>query len=60
MDVSPEAASRIYDELIDNYSTDGRFEPEGLKVLVDFARRDGNTRQPRRQGIHYGSLSARR
>jgi NitT/TauT family transport system substrate-binding protein len=35
MDVSPEAASRIYDELIDNYSTDGRFEPEGLKVLVD-------------------------
>src|SRR5262249_2040457 len=35
MDVSPAIASRIYDELIDNYSTDGRFEPEGLKVLVD-------------------------
>jgi NitT/TauT family transport system substrate-binding protein len=35
MDVSPAIASRIYDELIDNYSTDGRFVPEGLKVLVD-------------------------
>ena len=34
MDVSPAVASRLYDELIDNYSTDGRFEPEGLRVLV--------------------------
>ncbi len=34
MDVSPAIASRLYDELIDNYSTDGRFEPEGLRVLV--------------------------
>jgi NitT/TauT family transport system substrate-binding protein len=35
MDVSPAVAGRVYDELIDNYSTDGRFEPEGLKILVD-------------------------
>jgi len=35
MDVSPAVASRVYDELIDNYSTDGRFDPEGLQVLVD-------------------------
>jgi NitT/TauT family transport system substrate-binding protein len=35
MDVSPEMASRVYDELIDNYSTDGRFEPEPLEVLVN-------------------------
>jgi NitT/TauT family transport system substrate-binding protein len=35
MDASMPVASRVYDELIDNYSTDGRFEPEGLKVLVD-------------------------
>jgi len=35
MDASASVASRVYDELIDNYSTDGRFEPEGLKVLVD-------------------------
>ena len=35
MDVSPAVAARVYDELIDNYSTDGRFDPEGLQVLVD-------------------------
>jgi NitT/TauT family transport system substrate-binding protein len=35
MDVSPAVASRVYDELIGNYSTDGRFDPEGLQVLVD-------------------------
>jgi ABC-type nitrate/sulfonate/bicarbonate transport system substrate-binding protein len=35
MDVSPVVAGRVYDELIDNYSTDGRFDPEGLQVLVD-------------------------
>ena len=35
MDVSPAMAERVYDELISNYSTDGRFEPAGLKVLVD-------------------------
>jgi ABC-type nitrate/sulfonate/bicarbonate transport system substrate-binding protein len=35
MDVSPIVAGRVYDELIDNYSTDGRFDPEGLQVLVD-------------------------
>jgi ABC-type nitrate/sulfonate/bicarbonate transport system substrate-binding protein len=34
MDVSVPIAGRIYDELIDNYSTDGRFDPEGLQVLV--------------------------
>ncbi len=28
-------AGKVYDELIDNYSTDGRFDPEGLQVLVD-------------------------
>jgi len=35
MDVSPVVAGKVYDELIDNYSRDGRFEPEGLRVLVD-------------------------
>jgi len=35
MGVSPAIAGRVYDELIGNYSTDGRFDPEGLKVLVD-------------------------
>jgi NitT/TauT family transport system substrate-binding protein len=35
MDVSPALAARVYDELISNYSTDGRFKPEGLKVLVE-------------------------
>jgi NitT/TauT family transport system substrate-binding protein len=35
MDVSPAMANRVYDELIDNYSTDGRFEAEPLKVLVE-------------------------
>jgi len=35
MDVSAAVAGRVYDELIDNYSTDGRFESEGLKILVD-------------------------
>ena len=29
------AAREVYDELIDNYSRDGRFDPEGLRVLVD-------------------------
>lgn len=35
MDVSTAAAGRVYDELIDNYSRDGRFEPEGLRVLIE-------------------------
>ena len=35
MGVSEAVAGRVYDELIDNYSTDGRFDPEGLQVLVD-------------------------
>ena len=35
MDVSPVVAGKVYDELIDNYSRDGRFDPEGLRVLVD-------------------------
>ena len=35
MGVSPAIAGRVYDELVGNYSTDGRFDPEGLKVLVD-------------------------
>jgi NitT/TauT family transport system substrate-binding protein len=35
MDVSPAVAGKVYDELIDNYSRDGRFDPEGLRVLVE-------------------------
>ena len=35
MDVSPAIAGKVYDELIDNYSRDGRFDSEGLQVLVD-------------------------
>jgi ABC-type nitrate/sulfonate/bicarbonate transport system substrate-binding protein len=35
MGASEAVAGRVYDELIDNYSTDGRFDPDGLKVLVD-------------------------
>ena len=35
MDVSAAVAGKVYDELLDNYSRDGRFDPEGLRVLVD-------------------------
>ena len=35
MDVSTLVAGKVYDELIDNYSRDGRFDAEGLRVLVD-------------------------
>jgi ABC-type nitrate/sulfonate/bicarbonate transport system substrate-binding protein len=35
MDVSAVVAGKVYDELIDNYSRDGRFDAEGLRVLVD-------------------------
>jgi NitT/TauT family transport system substrate-binding protein len=35
MDVSSLVAGKVYDELIDNYSRDGHFETEGLRVLVD-------------------------
>jgi ABC-type nitrate/sulfonate/bicarbonate transport system substrate-binding protein len=35
MDVSAILAGKVYDELIENYSRDGRFDPEGLRVLVD-------------------------
>ena len=35
MDVSAILAGKVYDELIDNYSRDGRFDSEGLRVLVD-------------------------
>src|SRR5215467_6857691 len=35
MDVSRTVAGKVYDELIDNYSRDGRFDPEGLRVLVE-------------------------
>jgi ABC-type nitrate/sulfonate/bicarbonate transport system substrate-binding protein len=35
MDVSSRVAGKVYDELIDNYSRDGRFDAEGLRVLVD-------------------------
>jgi ABC-type nitrate/sulfonate/bicarbonate transport system substrate-binding protein len=46
MDVSVEVAGRVYDELIDNYSTDGRFDPEGLKVLVDSLVEMGALKDP--------------
>jgi hypothetical protein len=35
MDVSASVAGKVYDELIDNYSNNGRFDEEGLRVLVD-------------------------
>jgi hypothetical protein len=35
MDVSAGVAGKVYDELINNYSRDGRFDEEGLRVLVD-------------------------
>jgi hypothetical protein len=35
MDVSATVAGKVYDELIDNYSNNGRFDEEGLRVLVD-------------------------
>jgi ABC-type nitrate/sulfonate/bicarbonate transport system substrate-binding protein len=35
MDVSAGVAGKVYDELIDNYSSNGRFDEEGLRVLVD-------------------------
>jgi ABC-type nitrate/sulfonate/bicarbonate transport system substrate-binding protein len=46
MDVSPAVASRVYEELIDNYSTDGRFDPEGLQVLVDSLVEMGALKDP--------------
>jgi NitT/TauT family transport system substrate-binding protein len=52
MDASPQIASRIYDELIDNYSTDGRFDPEGLKVLVDSLVEMGSLKNPDVSGLY--------
>jgi NitT/TauT family transport system substrate-binding protein len=34
MGVSPEIAARAYDELMPTFSTDGKFDPEALKVLA--------------------------
>jgi ABC-type nitrate/sulfonate/bicarbonate transport system substrate-binding protein len=46
MGTSPAAAGRIYDELMGNYSIDGRFDPEGLKVLVDSLTEMGSLKSP--------------
>jgi ABC-type nitrate/sulfonate/bicarbonate transport system substrate-binding protein len=46
MDVSPAVASRVYDELIGNYSTDGRFDPEGLRVLIESMVEMGSLTNP--------------
>jgi NitT/TauT family transport system substrate-binding protein len=46
MDASPAVAGKVYDELIDNYSTNGRFDPEGLQVLVDSLVEMGALKDP--------------
>ena len=46
MDASPAVAGKVYDELMDNYSTDGRFDPEGLQVLVDSLVEMGALKDP--------------
>jgi ABC-type nitrate/sulfonate/bicarbonate transport system substrate-binding protein len=52
MDVSPAVAGRVYDELIGNYSTDGRFDPEGLKVLVESLTETGALTNPDVTGLY--------
>ena len=52
MDVSPAVAGRVYDELIGNYSTDGRFDPEGLKVLVESLTETGALANPDVTGLY--------
>ena len=45
-------AGKVYDELIDNYSTDGRFNPEGLQVLVDSLVEMGALKDPNISGLY--------
>jgi NitT/TauT family transport system substrate-binding protein len=52
MDVSPQVASHVYDELIGNYSTDGRFDPEGLRVLVESLTEMGALANPDVTGLY--------
>ena len=52
MDVSQALAARVYDELISNYSTDGRFEPEGLKVLVESLTEMGSLKDGDVRGLY--------
>jgi ABC-type nitrate/sulfonate/bicarbonate transport system substrate-binding protein len=52
MDASPAVAGKVYDELIDNYSTDGRFNPEGLQVLVDSLVEMGALKDPNISGLY--------
>jgi NitT/TauT family transport system substrate-binding protein len=52
MDVSPAVAGRVYDELIGNYSTDGRFDPEGMKVLVESLTETGALANPDVTGLY--------
>jgi ABC-type nitrate/sulfonate/bicarbonate transport system substrate-binding protein len=52
MDVSPVVAGKVYDELIDNYSTDGRFDPEGLEVLVSSLTDMGALKDPNVSGLY--------
>jgi ABC-type nitrate/sulfonate/bicarbonate transport system substrate-binding protein len=52
MDVSPVVAGKVYDELIDNYSTDGRFDPEGLQVLVSSLTDMGALKDPNVSGLY--------
>jgi NitT/TauT family transport system substrate-binding protein len=59
MDTSLPVAGRVYDELIDNYSTDGRFDPEGLKVLVDSLIEMGAMADPNVSGLYTEQYLAR-
>jgi sulfonate transport system substrate-binding protein len=58
MDVSAVVAGKVYDELLDNYSRDGRFDPEGLRVLVDSLVEMGALRSADVSSAVYGRLLA--
>jgi ABC-type nitrate/sulfonate/bicarbonate transport system substrate-binding protein len=52
METSAAVASQVYDKLIDNYSTNGRFDPEGLRVLVDSLVEMGALNNPDVSGLN--------
>ena len=51
---TPEIISRAYDEQIKMLQDNGKFNPEAIKVIKEFAGRDGNSRQEadRRADVH--------
>jgi ABC-type nitrate/sulfonate/bicarbonate transport system substrate-binding protein len=52
METSQMVASQIYDKLIGNYSIDGHFDPEGLRVLVQSLIEMGALNNPDVSGLY--------